>query len=200
MIPTALCAVMAVCGYFAGVAPYREDLVAFAEEKFGQPMGDITPILLILPAFLIFLIPILTAAALIDRFKLICPSCERDVSGRFEQLLATRCCPFCDQQIVTKGHTRSATAYKRLITIRQQLFFRKWLWAWPFFGLLAIAWRLIDPSVFQQCPQALFMAPLIGTTAAAWAWIRVSRRLYSPQLLVSIAVLCIGAVFFWNSL
>ncbi len=200
ILPAMTCAIVAVMLYFVGVGHFREVLVSFAVNRFGETARDITPIVLILPAFAIFLVPTIAAARFADRFKTNCPSCDQDISNKSHQLLATRCCPSCNENIVDGGRVRSVTVYKRYLAVRSRSFLKYWFWAWPGLGLLCITWWLFDQSAFEQCPQCYWLPPLIGTSAAGWAWIRTFDRRYVPQLLASVVLLGVGATIFWRGL
>lgn len=194
------CACSAMMLYFLGIEQFREVLISFAVDRFGESAGEIMPIVLILPAFPILLVPIVAAIAYADRFKTICPSCEQDISNNAHQLLTTKRCPSCSENIVEGGTPRSDAFYKRYMAARSRLFLRYWLWAWPAFGLVCIAWRLFDRTAFQQCPQCLWVAPLIGASSAGWAWIRTRDRGYVPQLSASVVFFGVGATIFWHEL
>jgi hypothetical protein len=196
ILPAMTCAAVAAMLYFVGVGQFREALISFAVDQCGESARDITPIVLILPAFLLFLLPTLAAASYADRFKTICPSCEKDISNRTFQLLTTRCCPYCEHNILAGGRIRSAGVYRRYQSARWRSFLKYWLWAWPVLGLLCLVWWLFDQSALQQCPQCYWLAPLIGTAASGWAWVRTFDRRYLPSLLASIVLLGVGVTIF----
>jgi hypothetical protein len=84
------------------------------------------------------------------------------------------------------------------LTEKSGTFLWYWLWALPSIGLGCVAWTLFDPSAFQECPQALFTFPLIGTTTAGWTWIRTFDRRFLPQLCCSAVLLVAGVWMFWT--
>ncbi|SIO14388.1 hypothetical protein SAMN05444166_2682 [Singulisphaera sp. GP187] len=192
------CAIGAVFLYLVGVGYFRESLTSLAENLFGDTARDLTPISLILPAFAIFLLPSCLAAQYAGRFKTACPSCNQDISCRSDRVIATRCCPACGERILEGGRTHSAAVYNRYLTLRSRHFLKYWFWAWPAFGGLVMMWQLFNRSAFQQCPHCLWTAPLIGTAAAGWAWLRTLERRYIPQLLASVVLLGLGVASFWR--
>ncbi len=200
VLPVLGCTVGAVMAYLVAVGHYRDPLVAIAVDHFGETAREITPLVLILPAFPIFLVPAICASSYADRFKTICPKCDSNVSSKTGQLLATRRCPSCDQRIVNDGRLRSASVYKRYLRVRSRWFLKYWFWAWPCFGIFCIAWWLVDHSAFQRCQQALWIAPLIGASASGWISIRTYTLRYAPQFLASVVVLSIGGLIFWYAL
>ena len=60
----------AILLYFLGVSAVRDAVVESAASRFGQSVGDAVPILLILPAILLFLVPTLLACSWADRLPL----------------------------------------------------------------------------------------------------------------------------------
>jgi DNA-directed RNA polymerase subunit RPC12/RpoP len=199
VLPVMTGAIGAVFLYFTGMVYFREPLTSLAVSRFGDMARDITPIALILPAFAIFLLPSCLAAKYAGRFKTVCPACHEDISSGTDQVLSTRCCPACSQRILGGGRTHSAVVYKRYQALRSRHFLKFWFWAWPALGGLVIAWQLFDRSAFRQCPQCLWIGPLIGTATAGWAWLRTFDRRYVLQLLVSVILLGLGAVLFWQA-
>lgn len=200
VLPMMTGAIGAVFLYLIGMGYFREPLISLAMNRFGDTARGITPIALILPAFAIFLLPSCLAAKYVDHFKTVCPSCHEDISSGTDRVLSTRCCPACGERILGGGRTHSAAVYKRYQALRSRHFLKFWLWAWPAFGGLVIAWQLFDRSAFQRCPQCLWNGPLIGTATAGWAWLRTFDRRYVPQLLVSVVLLGLGAALFWQAL
>jgi hypothetical protein len=192
-------AIMAVLLYFAGMLYFRERVSSLVLDRLSGTAREIAPIAMILPAFAIFLIPTLLAARHAEKFKMACPSCGKDILGWIGRVLLTKCCPACSAQVLM-GRAHSAAVYKRYQAIHSRRFLRVWLWAWPALGGLAIAWQLLDREALRQCPQYLWVPPLIGTSAAGWAWLRTSDRGYVAPLLTSVALLVIGAAVYWRSL
>jgi hypothetical protein len=199
VLPAMTFAIMAVFLYFAGMIYFRERVSSLVLDRFSGTAREIAPIAMILPAFVIFLLPSLLAARYAQKFKTVCPSCNKDISSRTDRVLLTKCCPACSEQILI-GRAHSAAVYKRYQAIRSRCFLRWWLWVWPALGGLAITWQLLDREALRQCPQNLWIPPLIGTSAAGWAWLRTSDRAYVAQLLASVALLGLGAVVYWRSL
>jgi predicted RNA-binding Zn-ribbon protein involved in translation (DUF1610 family) len=193
------CAIGAMILYFLGMVYVREPLISLAVARFGEGARGVTPIAMILPAFAIFLVPSFLAEKYAERLKIVCPSCDVDISSRTNRVLSTRCCPACGERIVGGGRTHSAAVYKRYVALQSRTFLRYWFWVWPAVGGLAIAWHSLDRSAFQRCPQTLWTAPLIGTVAAGWTWLRTFDRRYVPQLLASATLLGLGAYLFWQA-
>ena len=200
VLPAMTGAIGAVFLYFIGVGYFRELLTSLAVSQFGETARDITAIALILPAFAIFLLPTCLAARYAGRFKTVCLACHKDISSETGRVLSTRCCPACGARVLGGGRTHSAAVYTRYQALRSRHFLKFWLWVWPALGGLVIAWQLFDRSMFQRCPQCLWIGPLIGTATAGWAWLRTFDRRYVPQLLASVALLGLGAVLFWPAL
>jgi hypothetical protein len=200
VLPTLSCAIGTMFLHFLGAGLLREHLISLAVNRFGDTARDITPFVLILPAFAILLVPSLLAIRYADRFKTVCPSCDEDVSSRVNHVLSTRCCPTCGKRIVDGGRIHSAAVYQRYLALQSHTFLRYWLWAWPAFGLLLIAWQWFDRSAFQRCPQMSWIIPLLGTSTAGWTWLRTFDRRYVPQLLTSAVLLGLGASLFWQTL
>jgi predicted RNA-binding Zn-ribbon protein involved in translation (DUF1610 family) len=200
VLPAMTCAIGAVLLYFIGMGYLREPLTSLAVNWFGDTARDITPIALILPAFAIFLLPSCLAAKYAGRFKTVCPSCGEDISSGTDRVLSTRSCPACSERILEGGRTHSAAVYRRYQELRCRHGLKHWFWAWPTLGGLVITLQFFDRSAFQRCPQCLWIAPLIGTSTAGWAWLRTFDRRYVPQLLASAVLLGLGAALFWQSL
>lgn len=190
----------AVLLYFAGVGSIVEPLSSLAGSRFGDAARELTPIVLILPAFAVFLLPSCLAARYAERFKTLCPLCCVEITSRSERAIATRCCPSCGARILEGGRAHSPAVYERYQALRTRQFLRRWLWGFPAVGGLAIAWRMIDHLAFQDCPQCLLMAPLIAAATAGWAWLRTFDRRYLPQVLASLVLLGFGVVLFWQTL
>jgi hypothetical protein len=199
VLPAMTFAILSVFLYLALMGYVRERLTSLAMDRLGGLARDITPIALILPAFAIFLLPSLLAARYAECFKTVCPSCGKDILSRTGRVLLTRCCPACSEQILG-GRTHSAAVYERHLEIRSRYFLRYWLWAWPALGGLVIAWELLDRGAFRQCPQCLWITPLIGISTAGWAWLRTSDRRYLAQLLTSVTLLGLGAAVYCRTL
>jgi hypothetical protein len=200
VLPVMSCAIAAVFLYFFSMGYFREPLTSLAVGRFGETARDITPIVLILPAFAIFLIPSCLAAQYAGRFKTVCPLCKKDISSRTDRVLSTRCCPACNERILGGGRTHSAAVFTRFQALQSRHFLKYWFWAWPALGGLVITWQLFDRLAFERCPQCLWMAPAIGTVTAGWAWLRTFDRRYVPQLLASILLVAIGAALSWQTL
>ncbi len=198
LFPAFLGAVAAVFIYFLVIGQVRETVISCVHERFGETASDMTPLALILPAFVVFMLPVLAACAYVDRFKTVCPSCHEDISGQWRQVQVTRCCPSCEQCILEGGRVRSVAVYKRYRAIESRVITRYWMWAWPALGLLGIICWLFDQSALQQCPQCYWLPSLIGSSVAGWAWLRTFSHRYIPPLLVSIVLFGIGAAIFWN--
>jgi hypothetical protein len=199
VLPAMTFAILSVFVYLAVMGYFRDRITSLAVERLGGMARDITPIALILPAFAIFLLPSLLAARYAQCFKTACPSCGQDISSQTGRVLLTRCCTACSEQILG-GRAHSAAVYERHLEIRSRYFLRFWLWAWPVLGGLVIAWELLDRGAFRQCPQCLWIAPLIGTSTAGWAWLRTSDRRCVAQLLTSVTFLGLGAAVYWWTL
>lgn len=200
VLSAAASAIAAVFLYLMSMGFLREFLTPVIVAWFGETGRDLAPIALILPALAIFLLPICLATKYAERFKVACPSCREDLSSRVDRILATRCCPICGDRILEGGRARSAEVYRRYQAIRSRLFLRLWLWAWPALGGLSLAWGLLDRSILRDCPQYLWIAPLVGAAAAGWAWLRTGGRGYIPQFLTSILLFGFGVVLFWRTL
>ena len=179
---------------------YRDAIVASAVKLFGPSAAEFTLSLLILVAFPLFLGPALVGARRADQIKTICPVCDADLSLKVDQLLTTRSCPTCGEQVVAGGTVRAVGVYKRYRALQSRTLLKYWFWAWPSIGLLACATWLVEHNALQQCPQSYFLAPLIGTATTGWAWIRTFDSLYVPPLLASIVVLSVGGMIFWHSI
>jgi predicted RNA-binding Zn-ribbon protein involved in translation (DUF1610 family) len=190
----------AVFLYLVVMGHFRQPLTSLVKARFGVTVGDITEVALILPAFVIFLLPSCLATHYAQRFRSLCPSCNKDISPDTERVLSTRRCPACGERILDGGRTHSAAVYKRYQLFRSRHFLKHWFWAWPALGGSIITWELLDRSAFQRCPQCVWTAPLIGTATAGWAWLRTSDRRYVPQLLASVVLLGLGVVLFWQAL
>ena len=200
VLPALFVAVAALLLYFLLIGLNRDAIITFAVARFGDSAEAVTPTVLILLAFPIFLGPTLFGAHRSDQIKTTCPLCDTDISSKVHQLLVTRCCPACGEQAVAGGTVRTVAVYKRYRAIHSRAFLKYWFWAWPAFGLLTCTIWLIDHNALQQCPQSYILAPLIGTATTGWASIRTLNFRYILPLCASVAVLCLGAAIFWHSI
>lgn len=200
LLPAMAGSVAAVFLYLRSMGLLRDSLTPVAVGWLGEMGRDIIPIALILPAFAIFLLPSCLAVKYTERFKIACPSCREDLSSRVGRILFTRYCPRCGDRILEGRRTRSSEVYKRYQAIRSRRLLRLWLWAWPALGGLFLVWGLFDHSMARDCPQCLWIAPLVGTAAAGWVWLRTGGRGYLPQFLTSVLLLGLGVVLSWRAI
>jgi hypothetical protein len=197
--PAMACGIGAMFLYLIAMNSFVEPLAFRVGDQFGDAARGMTEVALIFPAFVIFLLPSCLAARYADRFKTMCPACHQDLSSRTSRVLATRCCPSCDERVLEHGRAHSAVVYKRYQGLRSRRILESWLWIWPALGGLVILWQLIDRTAFQQCPQVLWIFSLIGAATAGWTWLRTFDCRFVPQLLASLVLLCLGAVVFWRA-
>lgn len=197
LIPAATVGVVVMLAYFAVVAAWRDSLVASARQSFGESTADALPIVLILPSIGFFLTAFIWGEHKIQRYALICPNCNADLSRSTKRVAATRCCNSCGKQIVEGPRTHGPEAFDRRSRIEQRKFLIYWFWAWPILGSLMIGYHWLSPIGFEDCPHMLFMPGLIGTTASGWAFARTLDKRYLPQLAGSAVVLCMGFSVFW---
>jgi hypothetical protein len=190
--------IAAVFLYVIGMGHLREPFSSAVEDHYGAPAREMFPILLILPALAIFLLPNMLAAQYAARFSVACPSCNQDLTSKIKYALSTRCCPFCRNRVVFGGRTHAHETYLRHQAIRSRSFLKYWLWAWPILGAATISLHLLDLSAFRQCPNALWAAPLIGTATAGWAWLRTWDHRYLPTSILSAVLLGAGVFLFWS--
>ncbi|TWT91534.1 hypothetical protein Pla52n_65250 [Stieleria varia] len=183
--------------YFALVGVVRDSLVDLTQRKVGKTAADVLPIVLVLPSLGFFLGALLWAERMSKRFALFCPECGTDVSKSTNRVLATRCCSSCEMQIVEGRRTHGADVFERFSQLKQRRFLIYWFWIWPVFGLFVLAYHWFDQTAWANCPQALFIPGLIGTTAAGWAFARTIDMRYLPQLGVSALVFLLGVDAFW---
>lgn len=199
VLPVMTCALGAVFLYLIGMGSFREPLASQVGNRFGETARDMTEVALIFPAFVILVLPSGLAIRYAGRFRTVCPLCDQDISSGTDRVLATRCCPSCDERILDGGRAHSAAVYKRYQALQSRHVLTYWLWTWPALGGVAIAWQWFDRSAVQECPNSLWFPPLIGIATAGWAWLRTWDRRYVPQLLASVVLFGLGAVVFWRA-
>lgn len=88
IFPTMILSVLAVLIYSAIVGTFRDSVVAIEDASFGASIAGIAPILMVLPAFAIFLIPTVLAERQANRLSSVCPACSKDIGRSFQQVIA----------------------------------------------------------------------------------------------------------------
>lgn len=179
------------------IAAFRDEISSLpGSDVSGIPIGRIALMLLAVGVFLVILC---LGERRTHRDSIRCPSCSADITRRFESVLATRCCGECDARIVQGGRQRSADVFERYQQLRQRRLIGLWLWTWPVFGVMAMAFYAIDPASMERCLHQLFMPALVGTVLSGWAWIRTRHHRYMPPTLVSGSLLALGCFLFWQA-
>lgn len=90
----------ATFAYFQLMGDWREPLLGWVRQQFGETAAAALPIALVLPAFAI----LLTTCWLVDRIarcnQIACPQCKADMSRSARGVLATLCCRSCGVQVI----------------------------------------------------------------------------------------------------
>lgn len=193
------CASWSMIVYFVVFAHLLKPPIARNAESLGARVVDTIEVVAVLSSIAIFLVPMAIGTGYANRLSTRCPTCGDDLSKRVEQLLATHCCPLCDVEVVAGGRRHSREAYERYKSKRSRRFLWYWLWAWPVMSISMMTWSVFDRSAFERCPQLFVMIPLLGTSTAGWTWLRTRDWRYSPQSISSLALIGLGAYFFWRS-
>ena len=199
VLPGMIAGVAMLFVYFAILYGFRSSLISLVVARFGETARELTSVALIVPAFAVFLVPACLGERQGRRYTLRCPLCSEEITRLTKRVIATRCCPRCSGQIVEGGRARSSAVYQRYSARKSRRFLAYFFWTWPALGLLAIICSHIDPSIFQDCPQCLWMTPLLGVGVTAWAWLRTFDRRYVAPLLASLALVALGAYLFWKA-
>jgi hypothetical protein len=196
ILPTMLLAVAAMLLYFLGVGQVHDAIQLAIKDRFGNGAAEAADLGLILVALAIFLVPTCIAEGYAKRFQSYCPSCGQ-LLKRIEGVIATKCCPSCENQIVTGNRVRSHSGYKRFQDRRARTFLVVWFWAWPAMALSELVWWYFYPQQALEC--RIWVAPLIGTTASGWTWVRTFDHRYVPQLIASVTLLGVLGAISWSS-
>ncbi|XZE22302.1 hypothetical protein SH449x_002221 [Pirellulaceae bacterium SH449] len=183
-----------VLAYFAWLAWVRDLIINWSERNFGQLAADFTPPLLILPAFAIMLAACWWIDKRLATIGPFCPACKSDISKSTRRVLASRCCTSCGEQIVEGKRTYGKKVLDRYYRRKQLRFLKYWLWGWPIGGLVLLALHGLAGSLLAECPQALFVPGLIGTSSCAWALIRTRQLKLLPLFSLSLLVLLLSVV------
>lgn len=199
VLPALLFAIVAVFAYLPLAGCFRDSWIAIVDRHLGKQAAEFAPVLMILPAFAIFLIPCVLAENYTQRFKSVCPSCATDITRATRQVIATRCCSACGERIVAGGRVHALAAYQRQRRIQSRSFLKYWLWVWPCFSCVCLTWYWFDPSTLQRCQHFLFLPALVGTVAAGWAWMRTCDPRYTAPLLASSVLFVLGGFAFWQA-
>ena len=200
LIPAIAVGLLAMCAYFGLGFQIREACVNFIESRFGKTAAEATPAVLILPSFLLFLVPVVWAERKARQFSLKCPDCSYDLSQWTEFVTTTQCCQNCGHQIVKGKKVRTAAVFKRFTQKRSRRFLVLWFWTWPALGLCALALYWLEPSVIEDCLHMLVVPALVGTIATGWTFLRTQDRRYLPQAFASAVLLIVSGFTFWNAL
>ncbi len=149
-------------------------------------------------AFLLLIVALIVSAIQIERLKVICPECRRDVSPRYQWLLATRRCPLCETRIVAGGVVRRNDVYRRHLRIRGRSLLQLWFWAWPLMATVGLVVWLVDRGIFQQNPMPILLPALLGTATSGYTVLRTRDRRYVMQLVASFVLLASGVTMLVN--
>lgn len=178
--------------YFGWLAWVRDSIVSWSERNYGRLAADLTPPLLVLPAFAIMLAACWWIDKRLATVGPFCPVCKSDISKSTRRVLASRCCTSCGEQIVEGERTYGKKVLDRYFQREQRRILKYWLWGWPIGGLVLLALHGLTGRVLAECPQALFSIGLIGTSSSAWALIRTRQFKLLPQFSLSLLVLLVG--------
>lgn len=197
LYPAMAIGTLAVFGYLGLAAIIRNPLVDWIELHIGATSAEMAPMLLVLPSIAFFLVPLVRAERKAKRYALICPQCANDITCSTARVIATRCCSSCRVRVVQDGRIRDSRVFDRYSRRNRGRFLVYWLWAWPFVGATAIAFRAINPSALENCSQTFFLPGLVGTAAAAWSFVRTFDNRYRPPLIASAILFVWGVFAYW---
>jgi hypothetical protein len=180
-------------------APIAYFGVIIGAEKLGwlpflpPPSSDWRAII-VLPAFVALLGPMVIATRRASRITLDCPSCGVDLlaRGSREALFSARC-PSCDAEVLERARPRppkpdAAEAERQLVR-----FLSVWGWCWPALSLGTTTYRALVHSAFAECPQAAWAPAAIGLLSSLWIGLRTPRLMFAAQFVAS------GAILAWHA-
>ncbi len=185
----------AAVAYFGCMHFIREWLIRLVSTSIGPTAAELTPVLLVLPAFGFLLLPIWMAENVCKRYLLICPHCEADVTRSASKLLLTRCCVCCGHAVLD-GNQRDQAIYRRYNHRRWRRELACWLWLWPALAAALLTWHRFTSSALINCTPMLFLPGLVGAVSGGWAYARTGDRRYLPPTGLSALFLVLGGAMY----
>ncbi len=199
LIPGIVIGLSVVVAYFGCMHFLREGLISFVSTRIGPTAADLMPVLLVLPAFGLLLLPIWMAENACKRYLLICPHCEADVTRSASKLLLTRCCVCCGHAVLD-GNQRDHAFCRRYDQFRWSGELVWWLALWPALAAALFAWHWLNPSALMNCTPMLLLPGLVGGVSGGWAYVRTGDRRYLLPLGFSALFLLLGGVAYRTTL
>ncbi|MDX1928227.1 MAG: hypothetical protein SFV81_16995 [Pirellulaceae bacterium] len=199
LMPAIAVGLLLVFAYWGVLVQFQETCMRFAEGRFGKSAAEATPAILILPSFVLFLVPVVWAERKAKLYSLKCPDCAYDLSRLSVFVTTTKCCSNCGGQIVD-GKLRTVAVFKRFTEMRSRRFLVIWFWAWPALGLAVLTCYWLKPDLLENCLQMLVIPAVIGTIATGWTFLRTRDGRYLPQAFASTVMLIVNGLIFWKAL
>ncbi len=195
---------LAMIGMFSLFISFKEPLGTWVASRLGDTVRDMIPGLAPLSGMVIFFPTICFAAHFAQRFKMLCPSCHKDILPGGKRLVLTRCCPECNERIVAGGRTHSATVYRRYCHYKERRLFGFFLWLGPALAVMLAACEWLDRSALAHRPSnwvaGPFMGGMFGAGTNGYIWLRTFDRRCIAPLAVSVILLVLSVYLFWRVL